>query len=101
MRNIRLQIEYEGTRYCGWQAQRSKGRKPASIQETIEGVLRRVLGEEAALIGSGRTDAGVHAVSQVANFKTGSRISLASLQRALNALLPPDIAVTGDRKSVV
>jgi tRNA pseudouridine38-40 synthase len=89
MRNIRLEIEYEGTHYCGWQVQR----KTNSIQEVIEKSLKKILQEKVRLIGSGRTDAGVHALAQVANFKTNSGIDLAKLQKALNGLLPDDIVI--------
>lgn len=92
MRNLKLTLEYNGTNYCGWQVQRSPQKK--SIQETIEKTLRKILQEKVKLIASGRTDAGVHALAQVANFKTTSSISLDKLQRALNGILPHDIAVT-------
>lgn len=87
--NIKLTIEYDGTRYCGWQIQ-AKG-------ETIQGILERALltflGKPARVIGSGRTDAGVHALGQVANFHCEGAPDLHRLQRALNALTPKDIAV--------
>ncbi len=91
MRNIRLEIEYDGTNYCGWQVQR----KTNSVQQTLEKTLRKILQEEIKLIASGRTDAGVHAQAQVANFKTNSSIPLTNLQRALNGLLPDDLVITG------
>jgi tRNA pseudouridine38-40 synthase len=98
MRNIRLKIEYDGTNYKGWQIQNSsKNRtKPHStIQQEVEAVLSRILRENIKLIGSGRTDAGVHALGQVANFKTKSEIPACRIKRALNGLLPKDIvAVT-------
>ncbi len=90
MRNLKLEIEYDGTNYCGWQTQR----KTNSIQEIIEKALRKILQEKIRLIASGRTDAGVHARAQIANFKTKSPISLTKLQRALNGLLPQDIAIS-------
>lgn len=98
MRNIRLTIEYNGTAYEGWQVQNPpKGggpsRHPPTVQATIEKRLRDILGEPVKLTGSGRTDAGVHAAGQVANFFTASRIPLAGLRKALNSLLPPDIVV--------
>jgi len=95
MRNIKLTIEYEGTNYGGWQKQRVKKGNGSinTIQETIEQVLERVLREKVNLIGSGRTDSGVHALGQVANFKTSSPLGLKSLQNALNSLLPRDIMV--------
>ncbi len=89
MRNVRLLLEYDGTGYAGWQVQPG--------QRTIEGVLKecikKVTGEEVKLRAAGRTDAGVHALGQVANFYTHSTIPADSLQRALNSLLPPDIVV--------
>jgi tRNA pseudouridine38-40 synthase len=91
MRNLKLKIEYDGTNYCGWQVQKSHQLK--SIQEVIEKTLQRILQEKIKLIASGRTDAGVHALGQVANFRTNSKIALEKLQRALNGLLPPDIAI--------
>jgi tRNA pseudouridine38-40 synthase len=92
MRNLKLQIEYDGTNYCGWQVQhRHKGK---SIQGTIEKTLRKILQEKVRLIASGRTDAGVHALAQIANFKARSEITLKKLQRALNGLLPDDISIS-------
>ncbi|HTZ11812.1 MAG TPA: tRNA pseudouridine(38-40) synthase TruA [Candidatus Margulisiibacteriota bacterium] len=91
MSNLKLEIEYDGTDYCGWQAQRSVRFK--SIQEVIEKALQKILREKVKLIASGRTDAGVHALGQVANFKTSARIKPDKLMRGLNALLPDDIRV--------
>ncbi len=106
MRNIRLEIEYDGTNYYGWQIQRHNvtpstslraGKPPGhqfkTIQETIEVTLHKILQEDVKLIGSSRTDAGVHARAQVVNFKSNSRIALNKLQESLNSLLPEDIAV--------
>ncbi|MDD5432624.1 MAG: tRNA pseudouridine(38-40) synthase TruA [Candidatus Omnitrophica bacterium] len=99
MRNIRVEIEYEGTNYCGWQVQNrhkpQETRNKKSIQETIEKVLREILQEKVKLIVSGRTDAGVHAKAQVANFLTSSKTPLDKLQLGINALLPKDIAIIG------
>jgi len=97
MRNLKLQVEYDGTNYCGWQVQRgqkSQRHKKLSIQEVIEKTLRKILQEKVNLIASGRTDAGVHAKAQVANFKTNSAIPLEKLQKALNGLLPDDITIS-------
>jgi len=98
-RNLKLEIEYDGTNYCGWQVQRSPqssvhSPQKKSIQETLEKALRKILQEKIRLIASGRTDAGVHACCQTANFKTSSNIALKRLQKALNALLPPDISIS-------
>jgi tRNA pseudouridine38-40 synthase len=92
MRNIKLEIEYDGSNYQGWQVQKSHQSK--TIQETLEKTLRKILQEKIRLIASGRTDSGVHAKGQVANFKTTKRIPLEKLQKALNALLPDDIAIS-------
>ena len=89
MRNIKLIIQYEGTDYHGWQTQ-SNAR---SIQKIIEDHLSLILNHAITLYGSGRTDAGVHALGQVANFSTTSAIKPERLQRALNSLLPPEIVI--------
>lgn len=89
MRNIKLLIEYDGTHYHGWQIQPNA----TSIQETIEDRLQKITQEEIRLIAAGRTDAGVHAIEQVANFSTKSRLDINNIQRGLNSLLPPDIAI--------
>lgn len=89
MRNIRLTIIYDGTNYSGWQFQKN-GR---SIQETIEKAIRKITGLHSHLTGSGRTDAGVHARAQIANFKTRSKIPLKNIQMALNSELPDDIII--------
>lgn len=88
-RNIRLLLEYDGTRYHGWQRQPDA----PTIQGVVEEALTRLTGERVALIGSGRTDAGVHALGQVGNFHTASAIPLQAFNQGLNSLLPADIAV--------
>ena len=88
-RNIRLLLEYDGTRYHGWQRQA----EAVTIQQVLEEALERLTGEKVALIGSGRTDAGVHARGQVANFRTASPIPLQAFHKGMNSLLPKDIAV--------
>lgn len=90
-RNIKLTIEYDGTAYHGWQIQKNTRQ---TIQEIIEKVLKGILQEEVSLFGSGRTDQGVHALAQVANFQTRSKISLSRLKLGLNSLLPKDIVIT-------
>jgi tRNA pseudouridine38-40 synthase len=87
--NIRLVLEYDGTRYHGWQRQRGN----LSIQQVLEEALERLTGEPIKLIGSGRTDAGVHALGQVANFRTNRTIPLRAFHEGLNSMLPYDIAV--------
>jgi tRNA pseudouridine38-40 synthase len=89
MRNIKLVIEYKGTHYLGWQVQP----KGPTVQGVIEEKLALITGEAVYLIGSGRTDSGVHAFGQVANFKTKNQLNVHSIQRALNSLLPPDIVI--------
>jgi tRNA pseudouridine38-40 synthase len=88
-RNIRLLLEYDGTNYHGWQRQADA----ATIQQTLEEALERLTGETVAVIGSGRTDARVHALGQVANFRLNSAIPLKAFHEGLNSLLPKDIAV--------
>ena len=87
MRNIRLLLEYDGTAYAGWQKQ------PASptVQETLERALQRLTGSRTVVHGSGRTDAGVHALGQVAAFRTESSIPAERFAAALNSVLPRDI----------
>ena len=89
MRNIKLTIEYDGTNYCGWQKQING----PSIQETLEKALEKITGQKVTLIGAGRTDSGVHALAQVANFKTKSRLTTEQLLFSMNTNLPKDIAV--------
>lgn len=89
MRNIKLVIEYDGTNYDGWQTQKSKN----TIQDTIEEALKKVMNEEIKLIGASRTDSGVHALGQVANFKTNSIIPIERIPKAVNSILPPDIVI--------
>jgi tRNA pseudouridine38-40 synthase len=89
MRNIKLLIEYDGTNYQGWQVQP----KGPTIQGILEKKLGLLTGEPIQLFGSGRTDSGVHALGQVAHFKTQSQMDIHTIQRALNSLLPHDIAI--------
>ena len=87
--NIKLTIEYDGTNYCGWQIQPNG----QTIQQVLEQGLETILGVRTRLNGSGRTDAGVHALGQVANFFVSGEIESRRLQKGLNALTPPDIVV--------
>jgi tRNA pseudouridine38-40 synthase len=89
MRHFKLTIAYDGTDFHGWQIQANK----PTIQGEIVSVLRRITQESIVLQGSGRTDAGVHALGQVASFRTQSALSAGEFQRALNALLPPTIRI--------
>lgn len=90
MRNIKLVLQYDGTRYSGWQSQEHEEN---TIQGRLTAVLSRLTGEEIHLAGSGRTDAGVHAAGQIANFRTESPLSCQELLASLNHYLPEDIAV--------
>jgi tRNA pseudouridine38-40 synthase len=89
MRNIKLTIAYDGTAYHGWQIQENA--------RTIQGVLQEkigiITGERISLTASGRTDAGVHALGQVANFRTESGLPLDALKRGVNSLTPDDMVI--------
>jgi len=89
MRYFKLTIAYDGTDFHGWQIQADK----PTIQGEIVNVLRRITQERIHLHGSGRTDAGVHALGQIGSFKTQSSLSAGEFQRALNAILPPTIRI--------
>jgi tRNA pseudouridine38-40 synthase len=90
MRNIKLTLAYDGLDFHGWQIQ--PGRE--TIQGAVTDVLRKITQEKIVVHGAGRTDAGVHALGQVANFRTQSHLRAEAFQRALNALLPHTIRVT-------
>ena len=89
MRNFKLILEYDGTKFHGWQIQPDR--------RTVQGDLRRAIeettGESTTVTGAGRTDAGVHAVAQVASFTSGTHLGPAVLRRALNARLPEDVRI--------
>lgn len=89
MRNIKIVLEYDGTAYHGWQIQREQ----PTIQQVVEEALSTILKTPIRVTASGRTDAGVHALAQVAHFRTGSAIALPALWRGTNSLLPPDIVI--------
>ncbi|MCG8341315.1 MAG: tRNA pseudouridine(38-40) synthase TruA [Chlorobiales bacterium] len=91
MRNIRVTIEYDGTDYAGWQKQ-PEGVN--TVQGVLEATLGRIVQEHVLLTAAGRTDKGVHAKGQVANFRIASAMSLHRLFYALNSLLPSTICVT-------
>ena len=103
MRTLKLTIAYDGTRYGGWQVQTRRLQPSAfslqrsgrpTIQGTLEAVLTRILQERVRVVASGRTDAGVHAIAQVAHVRTRSSVSRERLLRSVNQLLPRDLAVT-------
>ena len=95
MRNLRLDICYDGTRYRGWQ--RLQG-TDNTIQGKLEQTLSRILGEEVEISGSGRTDAGAHAAMQVANFHCESSLSCEEILLALRRYLPEDIGIYSCRE---
>ena len=93
MRNVKLTIEYDGTNYQGWQVQRTERGNSPTIQLALEQAIPHVVQHTVRVIGSGRTDSGVHALGQVANFLTESAIPPGNLVHAINSYLPHDIAV--------
>ena len=90
MKNVALQLMYVGTAYHGWQIQKNGD----TVEEALEKCLAQVVGHPVKCTGAGRTDAGVHARTYVANFRTDSRIPLDRLPLAVNTRLPDDIVVT-------
>lgn len=94
MRNILLEISYDGTNYSGWQRQKNA----ISIQEKIEEAISQICSEEINIIASGRTDAGVHALSQIANFNTTSNIDAEKFAKAINSKLPDDIRILSSKE---
>lgn len=89
VRNLRLDIAYDGTDYCGWQKQPGK----PTIQGALEAAIERLTSRRATVTGAGRTDAGVHAAGQVASCRTESPIPVEHFTRALNRILPNDIRI--------
>ena len=88
-RTLKLTVEYDGTNYVGWQRQ-AEG---VSIQGLLEEALAPFEGGPLTVHGAGRTDAGVHALGQVASVRTSTEHDVATLQRALNAVLPVDVRI--------
>jgi len=91
VKNFKITIEYDGGRYCGWQRQTHD----PTIQAEIEKALKTITGRKISVIGSGRTDAGVHALAQVANFKCDTKLNPQDFSAAINSLTPGDIVITG------
>lgn len=88
-RNIKITIEYDGTQYKGWQIQPGL----PTIQQALENGVFRLVQTKTPVTGAGRTDSGVHALGQVANFKTDSQLTLDIFQKGLNRFLPLDIRI--------
>lgn len=86
---IKLTIEYDGTRYAGWQRQPDQ----PTVQEALESSIAQIAQTPTSVVGAGRTDAGVHALGQVASFRTDRQLSEQEWLRGLNGLLPHDIGV--------
>jgi tRNA pseudouridine38-40 synthase len=109
MRNIKLTIQYDGTNYHGWQIQPIQGsefgvrslkhkeqkKNVITVQGILQETIKEITGEDTKVIGAGRTDAGVHAIEQVASFKTSTGLPPDIIKRALNAILPDDIRIIG------
>ena len=89
MRKVKLTLEYDGTRFGGWQIQKNN----LTVQGKLEEALERVLGEKVRVHGAGRTDAGVHARGQVAHFETKNPLPLKNIQEGSNRYLPPEIVI--------
>ncbi|MFH1334938.1 MAG: tRNA pseudouridine(38-40) synthase TruA [Candidatus Zixiibacteriota bacterium] len=89
LRNIKLVIEYDGSLFHGWQVQPGL----RTVQDEIEKALYTILNQKVNLIGAGRTDAGVHALGQVANFETENPQDAETIQKSLNGILPEDIVI--------
>ncbi len=94
-RRIVLSVQYDGSAYNGWQIQPSG----ATIQGLVQECLHKLTGERVRVIAAGRTDAGVHAIEQIAAFDSGSRLPLVVIKSALNALLPADIRIMDIREA--
>jgi tRNA pseudouridine38-40 synthase len=94
-RTIRLTLEYDGSGYHGWQRQLNS----RTVQEVVENCLLRLTSREVRLHGSGRTDAGVHALGQVAHFRTETNLPLTAFREGLNSLLPRDIVILEAREA--
>jgi len=89
MRNFKMIVEYDGTAYCGWQRQENG----ITIQQVLEEAIQLITGEKVAVIGSGRTDAGVHALNQVGSFRCFTKLPVNKIFMGMNSVLPPDIVV--------
>jgi tRNA pseudouridine38-40 synthase len=89
LRTVKIVLGFQGTRYEGWQSQRNG----KTLQEVFEKVLTRIFGHDTPIVGSSRTDSGVHALAFAAHFRAQSKLPDAKIKQALNFYLPPDIVV--------
>ncbi|HQK28377.1 MAG TPA: tRNA pseudouridine(38-40) synthase TruA [Smithellaceae bacterium] len=89
MRNFKMVVEYDGSAYRGWQRQKNG----LSIQQVLEEAIKKITAQKVSVIGSGRTDAGVHALNQVASFRCATKLPVNSIYRGVNSVLPEDIVV--------
>ena len=89
MRNFKMIVEYDGSAYRGWQRQKNG----VSIQQVLEEAIKKITGQKVSVIGSGRTDAGVHALNQVASFRCATKLPVNNIYRGMNSVLPEDIVV--------
>jgi len=89
IRNFKIVVEYDGSAYRGWQRQKNG----VSIQQVLEEAIKKITGQKVSVIGSGRTDAGVHALNQVASFRCATKLPVNSIYRGVNSVLPEDIVV--------
>lgn len=89
MRNFKMTVEYDGSAYCGWQRQDNG----VSIQQLLEEAVKKITGQKVSVIGSGRTDAGVHALNQVGSFRCKTKLPVNKIFLGMNSVLPSDIVV--------
>jgi len=89
IRNFKMVVEYDGSAYRGWQRQKNG----LSIQQVLEEAIKKITGQKVSVIGSGRTDAGVHALNQVASFRCATKLTANSIYLGVNSVLPEDIVV--------
>src|SRR5512141_1213578 len=89
-RTLQLVLQYDGARFAGWQRQPEE----RTVQGVLEDAMQRLCGTHVAVLGAGRTDAGVHALGQAAGVRVTGRWDATSLRRALNAILPSDVHIT-------
>ncbi len=101
MRNIKLIIEYDGTGFNGWQTQRLKGKRLKTVQGEIENAAKKLFGKKVSIVGAGRTDTGVHAKAQAANFRIDSKLPLNNIKNGLNSFLPHQISIISSEETAL